>query len=181
MTTPLEDIEQATKNYADARDLLSTRITVLENEIEQLKRKYLKGIRAAVRAVSDRHSKLYELIDDNQDLFVKPRTKVISGVKVGIAKGKGSFVIIDNDKTCNLIAKKIPEEFDTLVKQTQTVVKGALSNLTATQLKTVGISISQAGDQIVIKPTDSHVDKLVNALLKEAEKIEQGSVDSAAQ
>lgn len=172
MTTALENIEKETKGYADARDVLSGRVTELENEVEQVKRKYLQGIRSAVRTVSDRHSKLNALIDSNQDLFIKPRTKVISGVKVGMAKGKGSIVIIDSDKTCALIEKKLPLEFDTLVKQTQSVVKSALSNLTTAQLKMIGVTITQTGDQVVIKPTDSNVDKLVNALLKEAEKIE---------
>ena len=40
------------------------------------------------------------------------------------------------------------------------------------ELKRIGVTVEETGDQIVIKPTDSEVDKLVNALLADAERIE---------
>ena len=45
---------------------------------------------------------------------------------------------------------------------------GALGDLLADELKKLGISVTEGGDAIFIKPVDSAVDKLVDALLKEA-------------
>ncbi len=172
MNTPLLQIEQATKIYADAREILTERVSNLKTDVEQLQREHLRGIRSAVRTVGNAHGRLSGLIETHPDLFNKPRTKIISGVRVGINKGKGVIVVNDQDKTCQLIAKKLPEQFDALVKQSQTPIKAALTNLSATELRQIGVTVEQTGDQVVIKTTDSTVDKYVTALLKEAEKIE---------
>ncbi|HFE39329.1 MAG TPA: hypothetical protein ENK06_13095, partial [Gammaproteobacteria bacterium] len=75
MTTPLQQIENATKTYADARETLTERMGWLQNELEKVRRKHLKGIKRAVRSCGDAHAKLNALIEENADLFQKPRTK----------------------------------------------------------------------------------------------------------
>jgi hypothetical protein len=40
-------------------------------------------------------------------------------------------------------------------------------------LKRLGCEVAEAGDQIVIKPVDGEIDKLVNAYLKELAEIEK--------
>ena len=51
-------------------------------------------------------------------------------------------------------------------------IRKALSELTVTELKRLGVTVEEADDQVVIKPTDSEVDKLVGKLLEDAERFE---------
>jgi hypothetical protein len=171
--TTLAEIEQHTKAFADARDVLSARVQDLEAELESIKRRRLRGIKHAVRAAQEARDRLHAAIEAAPELFVKPRTLVISGIRVGIQKGKGQIVFDDPEQVVRLIRKHLPEQADALVAVKETPVKKALSNLSVAELKRIGVTVEETGDQVVIKPTDSEVDKLVAALLKEAERYEE--------
>ncbi len=55
-----------------------------------------------------------------------------------------------------------------LIATSERPAKEALANLTAAELKKLGISVTDGGDAVFIKPADSAVDKMVDALLKDA-------------
>jgi hypothetical protein len=165
----LSEIEALTKDFSDARNVLVERVQNLNDEIEAAKRRLLPGIKKAVAAVSQKRSVLHSAVEDSADLFVKPRTVVFHGIKVGFQKGKGAIEWDDDAQVVKLIRKHFPDQFDTLVKTTEKPVKGALENLSVQELKWLGVSVSETGDQVVIKATDSSVDKLVKALLKAEE------------
>ena len=172
----LTEIEQHARAYADARLVLSERVQALQAEIETAKRRRLAGIKKAVAATADRHDTLSAAIQAAPELFARPRTKVLSGIRLGFAKQKGTLVISDADKTLTLIRRHFAEQADRLIKTTEKPLKTALETLSAAELKRIGVTVLGDGDKIIIKPTDSEVDKLVNALLEEAEQIED--VDS---
>ena len=168
----LTDIEYHARAYADARALLSERVQALEAELESAKRRRLAGIKKAVAACADRHDTLAAAIQAAPELFARPRTKVMSGVRLGFAKQKGKLVINDAEKTLQLIRRHFTDQADRLIKTTEKPLKTALETLSVAELKRIGVTVMDDGDKIVIKPTDSEVDKLVNALLEEAEQIE---------
>ncbi len=57
----------------------------------------------------------------------------------------------------------------------ESVDLNAVSDLTGADLKRLGIRIEADTEAVVIKPTDSEVDKLVEALLADAERIEEAA------
>jgi hypothetical protein len=61
------------------------------------------------------------------------------------------------------------EEAEILIKVKESVSKGALEQLDAAALKRISVTLADAGEITVIQPTDTAVDKLVEAMLKEAE------------
>ncbi len=165
----LELIEKATADLRDARNSLDERMQLLKNEIGVVHRKHLQGIMDAANDTSSAHDEVYALVSINADLFEKPRTKVLNGVRIGYAKGKG--VINFTSKIISMIKKKMPDQFDVLVKTTEKPVAKALGNLSAAELKALGVTVTKTGDQIVIKHTVStELDKLVEGFLKEAEQ-----------
>jgi hypothetical protein len=93
---------------------------------------------------------------------------VLSGVKLGYQKAKGTLDYDDAEAVCARIRKHLPEQADVLIATRETPVKTALAQLPAADLKRIGVTLSDAGDQIVVKPVDSEVDKMVDALLKDA-------------
>lgn len=163
----LDIIQQLTRDFADAREILSNRVQNLNDEIDAAKRRLLPGIKKAVDAAKERKEALRAAIEQNPTLFVSPRTMVFFGVKVGMQKGKGKIEWEDADQVVKLIKKHLPEKADTLVKTTEKPIKKAISNLSVADLKKLGITVAESGDTVVIAPTDSDVDKIVSALLEE--------------
>lgn len=168
----LIDIEPAAKAYADARAKVAEIVTQLNDGIDALKRNHMPALKRAIARAAEKHEQLKTLIDANPALFVKPRTVIYHGVKVGFKKGAGGISFDDADQVVRLIKKHFPEQADVLVITTEKPSKEALGQLTVAELKKIGCNSVEAGDQVVIKPTDSDTDKLVNALIKGATEAE---------
>lgn len=161
----LQEIETLTKGYSEAHKVLFERVQNLNDEIEKLHRVYMRGINTAVEELSVQESLLRCAIEESPELFVKPRTVIFHGIKVGMSKAKGRIEWDDLAGVVKLIRKHLPEQFETLVTVKETPNKPAMEGLDAGTLKKLGVRIEQDGDQVVIKPTDSDVDKAVRALL----------------
>jgi hypothetical protein len=164
----LIDIEERARKYAGAREHLSGIVAALNEGIEELKRGHMKRLKKAVATAAEHHDALKALIEDAPDLFVKPRTVVFHGIKLGYQKGKGKIEWDDPDQVVRLIKKHFPDQADVLVATTERPAKDALAQLTAAELKKLGISVTDGGDAVLIKPADSAVDKMVDALLRDA-------------
>ena len=172
---PLTEIETHTKAFAEAHSSLADVIRELNDEIDRAKRKRLAEIKRLVARCAEKHASLKGAIEAEPDLFVKPRTYVFHGIKVGFQKGKGGIEWDDAARVVELIHKHFKDdEAATLLHITEKPDKEMLEKLPAADLKRLGCTIVESGDVVVIKPTDSEVDKVVNALLKDA-------VDDASQ
>lgn len=163
----LSEIERVTKEFSDARRALSDKVGYLEEEIATLRRKYLPGIRRAVDAAAEKQSALYAVIEESADLFVKPRTIIFHGIKIGYQKKKGTITWEDEGQVIKLIKKHFPDQEDILIRTAEEPVKTALAQLSVQDLKKLGVTVVDTSDEVVIKPTDSEIDKLVKALLEE--------------
>jgi len=163
----LGDIEKLTKEFSESRQQLADRVRSLEDEINAIKRRRLSVIKSTVNTVMERQANLKAALEESRSLFVKPRTMIFHGVKIGFQKAKGKISWTDDAQVIKLINKHFPEQADVLIKITEKPVKDALQQLSAADLKKLGITIEETGDTVVIKSTDSEIDKFVDALLKE--------------
>ncbi|PKN71221.1 MAG: hypothetical protein CVU54_02020 [Deltaproteobacteria bacterium HGW-Deltaproteobacteria-12] len=174
----LIDIEKLTKTFADARQLLADRVRGLEEELQTIKRRRMPGIRSAVNTVMEHHVELKAAVEESSSLFIRPKTIILHGVKVGFQKAKGKLSWNDDAQVVRLIKKHFPDQEDILIKKTEKPSKDALMNLPAADLKKIGVTVNETGDQVVIKSTDSEIDKFVDALLKEENP--EGKAEEAA-
>ena len=171
----LDTIEKRTKRYAEAREHLAGLVTELNAGIQALQRAQLPAIRKAVQRASEHHARLNEALTARPDLFTRPRTTIFHGVVVGYKKGKGTFKY-DPDFVIKQIKLRLPLKQDSLIRVEEKVVAEGIKLLTDDERKKIGV-VSVAGtDAVVITPTDSAIDKAVNALLAAAidEKTHQG-------
>lgn len=168
----LAEIEKLTKEYAEWREQLSDAVRSLEEEIGAARRKHITLIKRKVEAVAERQAVLKAAIEESKDLFKKPRTVIIHGIKVGLQKSKGEMKWIDAQQVIRLIRKHFPDQAETLIKTTETPVKAALLQISAADLKRIGVTVEDDGDVVVIKSTDSEIDKFVEALLKDDDQTE---------
>lgn len=165
----LAEIERLCKDYSLARAALKEKVEALNDEIERLKRQRLPQIRKAVELASEKHKALLMAVEDSADIFQKPKTQIFHGIEVGFRKGRGQLQWEDEDQLIKLIHKYYPESWENYIKVIEKPLKTALSQLSVQELKRLGVTVIETGDEIVIKATDTEIDKLVNALLKSEE------------
>jgi hypothetical protein len=170
----MQDIEQLTRDYAEARAYLSGVVTELHAALEATKHPALPVIRNAVGKASEMHAKLKAAIEASPNLFTKPKTVTIAGVRVGYMKQKGKVVIANEEDTIERIYKLLPrDQAELLIRVSKSVHKPGVYDLAVADLKRLGITVTDDEDVAYIKPVDGEVDKLVNALLAEAEQVEE--------
>lgn len=167
--TTLKDIESLTREYADYYQQLAADVEILEAAIRTIKKKALPSIKRAAERAAVAKETLKAAIEEAPQLFDRPRTRLFHGVKVGLQKGKGETQIPNEEKTIELIRKHFEDQAEILIKTEETVVKKALANLTAVDLKRIGVNVIEAGDQVVVKVADSEIEKMVDALFKDEE------------
>lgn len=163
----LSEIERLTKDYALTRAMLKEKIEALNEEIERLKRQRLPQIRKLVEQASERQQALRAAIEQSPELFERPKTVIFHGIKVGYQKGRGELTWEDDEAVVKLIYKHFPDQADTLIKTIQKPLKTALSQLSVSDLKKIGVTVIDTGDEVIIKAVDTEIDRLVNALLKD--------------
>lgn len=166
----LNELERMVKDYADARKTLNERVIDMTDEVELVKRKYVPGIKRTAANVAEKLSALADVIMSNSYLFIKPRTLILHGIKVGLQKAKGELSWDDDEQVVKLIKKHFPDQVDVLIQTKEVPLKSALAALPAKDLERLGISVENTGDEVVVKSTDNDIDKFVKSLLKEDDK-----------
>jgi hypothetical protein len=178
--TSLADIEALARKFSEARNVLGDELKTLNAKIEALKREHMPALKKLVGLAAERQAKLSAAIDSNHDLFVKPRTVIFHGIKCGLRKGSGGIDWDDDDRVVALIRKQFPKaQADLLIQTKERPITKALADLDVAELRAIGCRVEDTGDVIVIKATDSAVDKLVNALLKGAIDEAQSEAEAA--
>jgi hypothetical protein len=173
------DIEKIVKDYAEARAQMMEHVAALERGMETVRKKYLPAIKVTFRRTEKKYEALMAAVESNPQLFKKPRTVVFHDVKVGLKKDKGKITWDDDEKVVSLISTHFPEMFETLVRTTHTPVKTALDGLPAHDLKKLAVTVTDDGDQVVIRPVDSVGEKFVKELLKDLKASGNGGKEAS--
>ena len=165
----LARVEELTEVYSSHRQHLADKVALLEKDLRTAKMRHLAGIKSAVALVKDAEAELRTALDDNKGEFEKPRSRTFFGIKVGWRKLVGSITWSDTAKVIALIKKHFPEQQEVLIKTAEVPVADALAQLSGADLKRLGCTVEEDTDAQVLKATDSDIDKVVDALLKETE------------
>lgn len=167
LTDGLSTVERLTARYAERRNTLMQLMSELDEAMMELKRRRIGEIRKAANAARETKAELVEVLQRNKTDFEDPKTRIFHGIKVGFRKLVGKVTFDDADLVVKLIKKNLPESVDILIKKTETPNKNALSNLPVNDLKKIGCSVADDTDDVVISASDSDIDKIVDALLKD--------------
>lgn len=174
----MQQIETLTAAYAAERDALAALVTDMNDAIEQIKRQRLAAIKLAVQKARQAQDELHAVIESAPELFEKPRTRTLHGIKVGFTKQRGSVEFDDEAKVIERIRSLLPkDQAELLIRVRESVHKPAVYDLTVADLKRLGIRVTADSDAVVLKSVDGEVDKLISALL--AEDAEQAMEDAA--
>ncbi len=171
----MNDIDKMCRDYSETRENLTGRVSALEEELEAVRKKHMVGIRRTIGIAAERSATLRAAIEVSRELFGRPKTVVLHGIKVGYAKGRGKIDWTDDDIVVRLIKRHFPDQAEILIKTEKTPIKSALNNLTVQELKKIGVTAEETGEMIVVRPVDTDVDKIVKALLKDQEENQEAA------
>ena len=166
MTPTLEQIAKATRQFADARRELATLVDTTNRRMRLIYEDNLAQLRKLLARAADSRAALEALIAAAPELFARPRTIVLHGVKIGLRKGRGGIEWDDEEQVVRLVKKLFPDQADVLIRTTEQPVKNALAELPAVDLKRLGVTVEETGDVPVVQPADTAVDKVVKAFFK---------------
>lgn len=161
----MEHITDLCRTLAAARRDLAQAVATAQAEIDAVKAGHIADINALTTSVAAIADELLVAVEESPEQFARPKSRVLFDIKVGWGKQPGKVTIADPDLTVARIRKHFPELFKTLVKVTEKPVKKALGALTGTDLKRLGVAVTDAGERAFVMPTDGDLDKLVAGLL----------------
>lgn len=165
----LQPIDAAAAEYRRARDVLRTLAADAQQAISRVKAAHLPLLRQALADVAIADAALRGAVERSPPtLWARVRTRVVHGVRVGWAKARGRVEWDDEAKVIERIRRHLPaEQAELLIRRRESVHKPAVYDLTAGDLKRLGIRIEDACDQVVVKDTTGDLDRAVEALLAE--------------
>ena len=164
MDRKLSGIAALCADYAQARERLAHTTEQIRALQRQAVRRHLRGLKAAIAQVSAAQESLREAVEANPQLFVKPRTRSLEGVKVGYRKLPGK-VECDEARAIERIRKHYPEREAALVRVQESLNRAVLKQLDAKMLSALGVSIVEVDDEVVIAAAGDDLDALVKTLL----------------
>jgi hypothetical protein len=169
----IADIEALTRRYAEARSALAERVQELEDEVTRLRRARLPAIRRALADAQARRDGLAAAVAEAPELFERPKTVIFHGIRVGYQKGRGTITWEDDARVCALIRRHFPDQAESLIKVIERPLKTALAQLSTADLKRIGVQVVETGEEIVIRPVDSELDRMIERLLADTEPVEK--------
>ncbi len=172
----MKDVEVAARKFADAHSALVGEVTELEDEIVEAKRRHAVKLRRAAKLTATARTVLALAIEDAADLFEKPKTRILSGVKCGFRKKKGSVEMRDEADTIDRIKRLLPEDQVLLLIRTrESVDRNAAADLAGADLKRLAIEIMADADEVVIQPPHAAIARAAEALIRDADKLEHAA------
>jgi len=168
----LIEIEALAQRYAESHQRLGENVEILDAGIRELKRRMLGPIKESVAVAAALKQQLAQAVEENPQLFRKPKTQLFHGIKIGFTKRKGRVEWDAEEKVVARIEKLLPaDQVELLIRTVKSVHKPAVYDLTAADLKRLGIKIVGDGDEVVVKVAGSEIEKMVDAILKDGEAV----------
>lgn len=172
----LQEAQKLAATLSANRDKLSALFLSLQVSIDAAKAAAMTDIKRTARQVAASHAALVAFISENPDMFNRPRSHVVDGIKFGMQASQGTLEWENDEKVCERIialAEKgeIPaDQVDLLISVTKKPVASAVRQLDPALQRRIGVRLEGVGDQPLIKNVDSNVEKAVQAVINAAIK-----------
>ena len=165
----LDKIEDQARAYAAANAATLRLADDLKAAIAAVCAAHVGKIKTAAQAAAVERETLMALLSDAADLFAPPRRSLtVDGVRVGWKKERGKVVVTDEAAVVQRIRERLPEDqAELLIRRTEKVHKPGVYDLSASDLKRLGIQIEADADAPFIKDVEAPIDKLIAGLMNE--------------
>ena len=163
----MDRIESLAMAYATRRDALREKVDEAQKELDAVKRRHRAVLRRRIGAAANARAELLAAVETSRSLFTRPRTRLLSGIKVGWRKRPGRIEVEDEAATIAAIRRKLSDEdAERLIVIRERLNRRGLRGLAASELMRIGAAAVEDTDEPVAIPADSEIDKLVDALME---------------
>lgn len=162
----LAAIERLAAEYAAANEALSLENSLMAAEINTVIRARMPAVRTRIETAVAARDALRTAVASAPQLFAKPRTRVLNGVKVGFQRLKSVLAIKDEAPVIAKIHALMPERVEQLIRTSEALRRQALEALPAADLKRLGVGLVMGSDVIVTKPQAADAVKTAEAVLQ---------------
>lgn len=162
----VREIEELALKFSSRRAALVGAMTAFREDQSEVERRHFARLRRLVVQTREVEAALLAAIEQCPHEFVKPRSVIFHGIKLGFRKSTGRLGIDDEKQTLKLIKKHLPDQVDILIETKECPVKSALQQLDVAMLRKLGCTVESTGDVAFAKPIDSEVEKALKALVK---------------
>lgn len=161
-------LEQLAAELAHAVEARRALVGQLRQALMATAAPLLPTLRLATASERDARATLLQAVTDAPALFARPRTRNAHGIKYGWQLGKPSIDIPDEARTVKLIRAQVAaEQALLLIRVTEKVDRRAVLDLSAKDLRRLGIRQVEAQDAPLVALPKDDLDKLVDTLLTE--------------
>lgn len=175
MSTPtisLDQIRIAADRLAIAHTATTARAALCQDEIKAAIQPIYDRHRSSLDAAADEeaaaHRALLDLLEAAPNLFVKPRSINVNGVRAGYRKAEDQLDWGEDAALIKRIRALLPEQADLLIRTEESLVADALVQLDAKQHRALGISRITGADNPYVTVGSADVEKLAQALIADA-------------
>jgi len=162
----MTDHDRLTAAYDSECNKLEDLVAALEADMELVRRQHIAALKRQAAVVANREAELHSAIERSPQLFIKPRTFTINGVKIGLTNTPGVLTWDDDATVVANIHEHRPKEFALLVATTYEPRKTAIKALPEPEQKKLGCRIEGEGDVVVLKRVAGDVEKLINKVIE---------------
>jgi len=172
MEITLDSIRSAAERLAAAHVATTARASLLQEELKTavtpIYQRHRSGLDAAAEEEARAKDKLQELLDAAPQLFSRPRSFIVNGVRAGYRKEEDTLFFSDEEAVIARIRALLPDQADLLIRTQESLVLDALPQLDGNDRRRVGISLVTGIDRPFITVGDSDVEKLAKTLIADA-------------
>lgn len=180
----ITEIRTAAQRLADARRESTTRATALEHALAQaaqpIYQSHRAGIDAAAADEAEAYAELLALVETSPGEFKRPRSLLVDGVKTGYRKEQDSLDFDSEEAVIGRIfaLEELSDLAPVLVRTERHLNLDAIETLEARLRRLIGVRTLTGVDQPFISFADTDVEKLVKAILADAQKRQGDQADA---
>lgn len=168
----IDEIRRAADRLAVAHTATTARAALCQDEIkaaiQPIYDRHRAGMDAAAEEEAAAHRALMGLLEAAPQLFDKPRSICVNGVRAGYRKAEDSLDWGEDAALIKRIRALLPSHADLLIRTEENVVIDALAQLSPAAHQKLGISRITGADNPFITIGAADVEKLAQALIADA-------------
>jgi hypothetical protein len=165
-----ETLDSAALRYRQARDRIAALLVDYQAAVARVREPHLPALREALTALNAAEQILRDAVEASPPtLWQRVRTRIIHGIKLGWQKSRGRVEWDDEQKVIERIRRLLPAaQAELLIRPgKESVHRPGVYDLTAADLRRLGIRITDDCDAVVIRDQQGDINRLVDSMLAE--------------
>lgn len=165
--TALACIQDLAELLAESDAALAAAVAACDAETRAVMKRHLDTIQLRAEAVAEAKRELLAEIDINRSLFDRPKSRVLSGVKLGLRKDADTLDLGGKDEA--LIARirnQMPNLVPTLIREKSELVKNAIKALSSKDLQKLGVRYVVGADRPFAAMDKSNAEEMAEAIVR---------------